>query len=81
MGFEYVVPHAGTWIEIRWNPKRQRIPKSFPTRERGLKLCVDNAFSKCYTVVPHAGTWIEMDYELIFVDTDASFPTRERGLK
>ena len=33
-----VVPHAGTWIEIKINAIAPANPsKSFPTRERGLK--------------------------------------------
>ena len=32
-----VVPHAGTWIEIRASRKHITTEESFPTRERGLK--------------------------------------------
>ena len=32
-----VVPHAGTWIEIRQFPPLLYLVVSFPTRERGLK--------------------------------------------
>ena len=32
-----VVPHAGTWIEIKQEANRRAIKLSFPTRERGLK--------------------------------------------
>ena len=56
-----VVPHAGTWIEISLSLISDKlIPRSFPTRERGLKL-VPSAFSHAaVSVVPHAGTWIEI---------------------
>ena len=37
----YVVPHAGTWIEIvRITRGNILDTESFPTRERGLKLNV-----------------------------------------
>ena len=34
----FVVPHAGTWIEINTAVKGSNCIQSFPTRERGLKF-------------------------------------------
>ena len=36
-----VVPHAGTWIEIDNVENLIGSSKSFPTRERGLKLMME----------------------------------------
>ena len=35
-----VVPHAGTWIEIASGVGAWTCPRSFPTRERGLKYMI-----------------------------------------
>ena len=35
--------------------------KSFPTRERGLKLNGNEAVVELTAVVPHEGTWIEIN--------------------
>ncbi len=55
-----VVPHAGTWIEIKREANYRAIRSSFPTRERGLKLPLLVGCCSVYHVVPHAGTWIEI---------------------
>ena len=55
-----VVPHAGTWIEISDPLPLPASSMSFPTRERGLKLILQELAFINETVVPHAGTWIEM---------------------
>ena len=55
-----VVPHAGTWIEMSAYPKFRHALRSFPTRERGLKLQMSESKTKETAVVPHAGTWIEI---------------------
>ena len=57
----YVVPHAGTWIEIRLTRYILRWLVSFPTRERGLKSRGALGNTWYGTVVPHAGTWIEIN--------------------
>ena len=36
---DFVVPHAGTWIEIDMEIDYCGNKESFPTRERGLKCC------------------------------------------
>ena len=60
-----VVPHAGTWIEIQVRViKRITRDKSFPTRERGLKLMELINCILASIVVPHAGTWIEINAEM-----------------
>ena len=46
---KYVVPHAGTWIEIVWIPGIRSRNLSFPTRERGLK-CKSYRGGWCYLV-------------------------------
>ena len=56
-----VVPHAGTWIEILADAIRPAFKRSFPTRERGLKLLSLDLISFAFSVVPHAGTWIEIN--------------------
>ncbi len=33
-----VVPFAGTWIEIQERTRKKAVFRSFPSRERGLKL-------------------------------------------
>ena len=58
-----VVPHAGTWIEIPLEQKSMYTVKSFPTRERGLKLHKRYVKRTHPVVVPHAGTWIEINIE------------------
>ena len=55
-----VVPHAGTWIEIRGLFGTLRGVLSFPTRERGLKYPICKLVVQLVDVVPHAGTWIEI---------------------
>ena len=37
--WKFVVPHAGTWIEIKKAKGYKNCMWSFPTRERGLKWC------------------------------------------
>ena len=65
-----VVPHAGTWIEIKLCNCCGSIKKSFPTRERGLKSLFAEYIDAIAVVVPHAGTWIEIMNEQRFdVDT------------
>ena len=58
--FHFVVPHAGTWIEIMIHPQYADRFMSFPTRERGLKFETSMFSFEPFIVVPHAGTWIEM---------------------
>ena len=60
---------------------RAKSAKSFPTRERGLKLSMIQDIEENTDVVPHAGTWIEIDGRDAYDDYMTSFPTRERGLK
>ena len=55
-----VVPHAGTWIEIKILFAIIRNSWSFPTRERGLKSVCRISKRAYRLVVPHAGTWIEI---------------------
>ena len=56
-----VVPHAGTWIEIKYHqPQQTHHAQSFPTRERGLKFEYQIFQIISVSVVPHAGTWIEI---------------------
>ena len=77
----YVVPHAGTWIEIDLlRPQGTRF-ESFPTRERGLKYHCVGTYVDRVAVVPHAGTWIEIKSVLNDLIMNKSFSTRERGLK
>ena len=54
-----VVPHAGTWIEMKKELEDALGTVSFPTRERGLKYHKRTGLS-LPLVVPHAGTWIEI---------------------
>ena len=39
---DYVVPHAGTWIEMYKPKEKETRLESFPTRERGLKYPVSS---------------------------------------
>lgn len=39
---------------------------SFPTRERGLKLCNGIPGIRILCVVSYAGTWIKIVYSLLF---------------
>ena len=41
LGFDSVVPHEGTWIEINITFPLLSLTMSFPTRERGLKYMVE----------------------------------------
>ncbi len=55
-----VVPLAGTWIETPCiSSTTFTSPKSFPSRERGLKHCLLQRHLPVLIVVPLAGTWIE----------------------
>ena len=48
---QFVVPHAGTWIEMAENQEEAANVLSFPTRERGLKfdgISVDAAISQSF---------------------------------
>ena len=59
-GDSRVVPHEGTWIEIKEKTGDKSYSESFPTRERGLKLKSERVHGSTHNVVPHEGTWIEM---------------------
>ena len=54
-----VVPRAGTWIETVINTEYCNPCRSFPVRERGLKLVIFQVSYPLFQVVPRAGTWIE----------------------
>ena len=56
-----VAPHAGAWIETyrRQGVSLQLLPRSPPTRGRGLKHIVNDFALWRYLVAPHAGAWIE----------------------
>ena len=56
-----VAPLAGAWIEMtrRYGGLPDR-DASLPSRERGLKSCVESAASISARVAPLAGAWIEI---------------------
>ena len=77
----HVVPFAGTWIETLCSAYLGLHFLSFPSRERGLKLRIQNQTLRTIIVVPFAGTWIETLNIMLALHPFRSFPSRERGLK
>ena len=55
--------------------------ESLPSRERGLKLDVDEFHDGRYGVAPLAGAWIEIIHSPPYKNSITSLPSRERGLK
>ena len=55
-----VAPLAGAWIEIALMENKYKIDTSLPSRERGLKYCVDYILGRKPSVAPLAGAWIEI---------------------
>ena len=77
-----VVPHAGTWIEIKiFPPFPLACPRSFPTRERGLKSDISNHFMKYVRSFPTRERGLKLELLINGRCPLWSFPTRERGLK
>ena len=58
--YEAVAPHAGAWIEIRYNSDLNVCSWSLPMRERGLKCNLPAPAVLVINVAPHAGAWIEI---------------------
>ena len=54
-----VAPFAGAWIEIPSTGNWVMKLSSLPSRERGLKYCINVALVRC-GVAPFAGAWIEI---------------------
>ena len=58
---EVVAPLAGAWIEMQTTaPKTGLADPSLPSRERGLKYCLQDARRPVGNVAPLAGAWIEI---------------------
>jgi len=77
-----VVPHAGTWIEIR-PARRRRARRAIVVPHAGTWIEIPRCRSVpgVASVVPHAGTWIEMRLAGADLEPERSCPTRARGLK
>ena len=77
-----VVPHEGTWIEIR-TVRYQRIQRSVvPHEGTWIEIEASVQIPLYGYVVPHEGTWIEItEHSVSPFRKQPSFPTRERGLK
>ena len=78
----YVVPHAGTWIEIilqYWQIRPRSL--SFPTRERGLKFSQSITIPKSLLSFPTRERGLKLRQKRNPGRGRWSFPTRERGLK
>ena len=58
-----------------------RINKSLPMRERGLKFEKSQEERYELAVAPHAGAWIEIAVGIVIDLPCLSLPMRERGLK
>ena len=76
-----VVPHAGTWIEIKRLIVSSQLNNVVPHAGTWIEIKDIFAMFFCENVVPHAGTWIEIQCILYHKQYKKSFPTRERGLK
>ena len=76
-----VVPHAGTWIEILLSGHSGWKKRSFPTRERGLKLTHQMPKQPDIMSFPTRERGLKLYHLDFFFHHLLSFPTRERGLK
>ena len=56
----FVVPHAGTWIEMWMNLSSRLSRTVVPHAGTWIEIDGRDAYDDYMTVVPHAGTWIEM---------------------
>ena len=78
---DIVVPHAGTWIEIKASALDVTLLTVVPHAGTWIEITGVADNTATVVVVPHAGTWIEiLMYDLVN-KLFMSFPTRERGLK
>ena len=57
---ESVAPFAGAWIEINLKHRKNRMERSLPSRERGLKSLHTSKCAPSKRVAPFAGAWIEI---------------------
>ena len=55
-----VAPLAGAWIEIARTIRKEHTYWSLPSRERGLKSCLECGNPVAVEVAPLAGAWIEI---------------------
>ena len=78
---EYVVPHAGTWIEISMLFALLFSSAVVPHAGTWIEIILVWLMKFPVIVVPHAGTWIEIADTRDLGLGAVSFPTRERGLK
>ena len=76
-----VVPLAGTWIETILFLCSPLPRKSFPLRERGLKLLYEIEIITSMKSFPLRERGLKLNAMLTFISTVSSFPLRERGLK
>ena len=58
-----VVPHAGTWIEIKCRKVTGEILDVVPHAGTWIEILPVNYNTEISLVVPHAGTWIEIATE------------------
>ena len=56
----WVVPHAGTWIEIEYEKGLKEFIYVVPHAGTWIEMFSNDNGTYEYTVVPHAGTWIEI---------------------
>ena len=56
----YVVPHAGTWIEITSGRKKRMLTRVVPHAGTWIEIFDRSSSYPDVVVVPHAGTWIEI---------------------
>ena len=67
-----VVPHAGTWIEIRVYRTCVNCLQVVPHAGTWIEICNTGRKTPVICVVPHAGTWIEIYKEFLELEEISS---------
>ncbi len=80
-GVTRVVPHRGTWIEMRWFSRHSLHSSVVPHRGTWIEILMVFPLPKIPRVVPHRGTWIEIGYVTMGQQARRSYLTEVRGLK